>query len=131
MEVQYLRLKEKAHLPRPFLPTITASLKKTDPAATISHEQVERQIKRSIITDGGQRYFADLYLMKKGRDKIITSLQSVGKHTLSTTHGQNHENYNELIKNSMGYEQQVAASKQDFIRKKSNYDFIQFWRTEM
>jgi hypothetical protein len=40
--------------------------------------------------------------MKKGRDKIITSLSSVGKHTLSSTHA--HESYDELIKNSLAYE---------------------------
>lgn len=36
MEVQYLRLKERAHLPQQFLPSIPTT-KRTDPAVTISH----------------------------------------------------------------------------------------------
>jgi hypothetical protein len=57
--------------------------------------------------------------MKKGRDKIITSLASVGKHTLtgnthshSHSHSHNQDSYDDLIKNSLAYEEQVAKSKQ-------------------
>ena len=92
-------MKEKSHLPNKLLPNI-ASSKRHDISNTISHEEVEREIKKSIITQGGQRYFADLYLMKKGRDKIITSLSSVGKHTLGN---HDHTSYQELIKNSLTY----------------------------
>ena len=57
--------------------------------------------------------------MKQGRDKIISSLSTVGKHTLSSTSPR--ESYEEIIKNSITYEEQIAAKKHEFVKKKSKY----------
>lgn len=57
--------------------------------------------------------------MKQGRDKIISALSTVGKHTLSSTSPR--ESYEEIIKNSITYEEQIAAKKHEFVKKKSTY----------
>jgi hypothetical protein len=35
---------------------------------------VRRELKASVINENGKKYFADLYLLKKGREEIMRSL---------------------------------------------------------
>jgi hypothetical protein len=46
---------------------------------SIAQEDVERELKTSVINENGKKYFADLYLLKKGREEIMNSLSGVGK----------------------------------------------------
>jgi len=55
---------------------------KTVDTPNITAEEVEKEIKNAIIKEDGRNYYADLYLLKKGRDKIINSLSNVGKFSL-------------------------------------------------
>jgi hypothetical protein len=81
--VQYLRLKEKARLPPCLLPSLPG---RAEGAGSISPEEVEREVRKAVISQGGKNYFADLYLMKQGRDRVIASLSSVGRHSPANAH---------------------------------------------
>lgn len=48
----------------------------------IALEDIKRELKHAVINDNGKKYFADLYLLKKGRDEIINSLSEAGKSSL-------------------------------------------------
>ena len=43
---------------------------------------MEKEIKNTLVSDNGKKYFADLYLLKKGRENIMNSLSNAGKFTL-------------------------------------------------
>ena len=81
-----------------------------DPLAFISSEEVEKEIKKPVKSHSGQRYFADLELMKQGRDHFLRSLENSGKTGESGWCGGS-------------YEAEVAARKQDYVRQKSKIGF--------
>lgn len=76
----------------------------------ISPEEVQKELKNSIINQNGQKYYADLYLLKKGRDKIINSLSNIGKTTLENSAHQ---------MNDMTYEQKQRVNEENYVKGKS------------
>lgn len=71
--MEYVRLKEGSKLNRKF-PGLRLHGSSNDPLALISSEEVEKEIKKPAYSHSGQRYFADLELMKQGRDRFLRSL---------------------------------------------------------
>jgi len=72
--MDYVRLKEGSRLSRKFPALRSQDSSSNDPLAFISSEEVEREIKKPAYSHSGQRYFADLELMKQGRDRFLRSL---------------------------------------------------------
>lgn len=72
--MDYVRLKEGSQLNRRFPALRSHNNSANDPLALISSEEVEKEIKKPAYSHSGQRYFADLDLMKKGRERFLRSL---------------------------------------------------------
>lgn len=78
---------------------------KTGDLTAVSSEEVSKELRGSIVKENGKEYFADLYLLKRGRDSIMHSLATSGKLTLQPRQG--------------SYEEQTRAREEDFVKAKS------------
>ena len=70
------------------------------------------------MRDQGKQYFADLYLLKKGREKIMNSLSGAGRLAMEQPNPDR----------DMSYEERLRNSEQRFIEHKSNNVLIQYCR---
>ncbi len=63
-----------------------------------------------MVNENGKKYFADLYLLKKGREEIMNSLSGAGKVG---------------VERERSYEEKVKSSEHDFVKHKSKSIAIQ------
>jgi hypothetical protein len=78
MEERYVDLKMKIRKEKIRLPRILKGFGGGEREDGVSVEDVEYELKNTIVEDDGKRYFGDIHLIRKGRDKIASSLSRVG-----------------------------------------------------
>lgn len=120
LEKDYTLLKEKIHPHKKSLTNgdlavkQTARLVKREGPADITEEEVEKEIRSTLVSENGKKFFADLYLMKKGRENIMNSLSNAGKQSLGSEAGPI-----EQLMGKMSYEEKVRVNEKDFVSGKS------------
>jgi hypothetical protein len=84
LEKDYVLLKQKMQPKslRSYRSTERRPVFRNEEAPHITSEEVEKELKNSMVNEDGRNYYADLYLLKKGREKIMDSLSNMGKFSL-------------------------------------------------
>jgi hypothetical protein len=71
-----------------------------------------------LINENGRKYYADLYLLKKGRESIMNSLSTAGRLVM----GPNGDSVSlEQLLGKMSYEDKVRAKEKEFVSTKSTF----------
>lgn len=84
MEDDYVGLKKRITATKIVLPRL-ASIKREGRFTVVSAEEIGRKLKTTMVKEEGKEYFGDLYLLKKGRERIFSSLSKIGDYQLGSS----------------------------------------------
>ena len=111
MEMEYVDMKLKIKKNKTRFPRLMNSVHEHSSQSryeSVSLEDIDRRLKQTIIMEDGKKNYADIHLIKKGRDRIASSLSAVGQYEV----GSPISSYIDIVKDVKNQQSEVVRIRE-------------------